>query len=1208
MSLNNTLDEIQSTDDFSSINEKNSSEHDINENINSIENLNLLINNGSRSSIVSNGSLSSIGSIGSRSHGNNLCAWCRINHIPNPVFLKLIYSLELGKSIIQVQESFFNKVPLYTIELESITSIDRIENTVSIDSKRMKLVNNNLVGEIVENNNNLSMNDSLINYSIQNDENQEKILENIQVNNLEENFENRKSELKKLYSINIGAGAKSIQIHYDSEKLRDTWYSEIGRLMILISQNILKYEIAKITSLFQSIPKNTSGNWIGEESPQSAVITEIEYRSQQGPLSPTSISNLSNFSNRQVNAFSAIRDHCISYFNTLRSIPLPVNDTVTPPLANHSNLNRITNWKIDYSTLKLQQKLAEGSFGIVYKGELYSKEVAIKKLKLRDDVLNSQLVEDLIKEAEVLAALRHPNVLLFMGITDPPEMCLVTEFMEQGNILQVLKKQLLNDLQLNSVLLDICYGVHYLHKQKILHLDLKPANILMSKNGILAKVADFGISKIIQNENDKIRDESQEGTLLYMSPELAFDRIMSIASDVYSFGAVLYEILYLREHPSMLQISGGFENDDLISIAFDLIREPWGNDMSPHCPPWWNPVFIDICKNCLHDDPSQRISFPEIITKLLSIKDQNIINPWFIFENTSKTIMNLTKDIEYIKKLSPQYNILEVIQYCLHEFRSPTIHFNALCSLIHVSCLYPNKQNFYLSKAIQALHDIKDRSIEFFEESGDFIYWNMLLDCKNINLNEKKKVLQHAISLCEREKVRTRFIQQGALGMLTYKIDILRKSVNTPLPFVYNSEEFHPKSMFRGEFFHPTLFHDALSLLILLCKSSCITEDKLESEGVIQALVSLYNVESNEKFATNIACNALDALAELLLKFPSISTLCYKHHVDPKLIAAREYLRAISKSPQMILNDRKALSNLASSKKLKHSDSIRSLKRSDSDPDIKFMAHTSPVPQKTLAALKQQLKKQKSKRNSTLTFHEISDVETNFTKLIEEKSDYLELTNKDKNNYIEEKEKEDIYILFWENISNLFEGSEISPSQIEKNLAKYYLQKRKKKTDDGIKFIKGLVQQIDSPKEVVHGLYLGSEWNAANKSKLKSLGITDIINVATKSPCYFEKDFKYYHIIENSESMHGCFLECCNIIDHCLESDRKILIHSTLGTNRSPTYCIAYLMKSKNLDLKEALKYLENRRGIFNIESKYIWQLIQWHSYLVRKSHHKEID
>ncbi|XP_018450396.1 serine/threonine-protein kinase STY17 isoform X4 [Raphanus sativus] len=197
-------------------------------------------------------------------------------------------------------------------------------------------------------------------------------------------------------------------------------------------------------------------------------------------------------------------------------------------------------WEIDMKQLKIEKKVACGSYGELYKGTYCSQEVAIKILK--PERVNTEMLREFSQEVYIMRKVRHKNVVQFIGAcTRSPNLCIVTEFMARGSIYDFLHKQkgVFKLQSLLKVALDVSKGMNYLHQNNIIHRDLKTANLLMDEHEVV-KVADFGVARV-QTQSGVMTAET--GTYRWMAPEVIEHKPYDHRADVFSYAIVLWELL-----------------------------------------------------------------------------------------------------------------------------------------------------------------------------------------------------------------------------------------------------------------------------------------------------------------------------------------------------------------------------------------------------------------------------------------------------------------------------------------------------------------------------------------------------------------------------------------------------------------------------------------------------------------------------------------
>lgn len=249
-------------------------------------------------------------------------------------------------------------------------------------------------------------------------------------------------------------------------------------------------------------------------------------------------------------------------------------------------------WEIDPSDIVFFDKIASGAFGDLYKGVYCGQDVAIKILRgVQDDSVQYQ---EFLQEVAIMRKVRHRNVVQFIGAcTKKPHLCIVFEFMKGGSVYDSLRT--VGTFPMNDILriaLEVCRGMDYLHKIKILHRDLKAANLLLDEHGTV-KIADFGVARVIDSQGVMT---AETGTYRWMAPEIIEHKPYGEKADVYSFGIVLWELL-----------TGKVPYSDMtpLQAAVGVVQSGLRPEIPSQCPA----QLADIMRLCWQRDPSVRPSF-----------------------------------------------------------------------------------------------------------------------------------------------------------------------------------------------------------------------------------------------------------------------------------------------------------------------------------------------------------------------------------------------------------------------------------------------------------------------------------------------------------------------------------------------------------------------------------------------------------------------
>jgi serine/threonine protein kinase len=294
------------------------------------------------------------------------------------------------------------------------------------------------------------------------------------------------------------------------------------------------------------------------------------------------------------------------------------------PLPNINLGLKLSLLDLQFATENFNAKriIGKGGFGNVYKGVLKNgMTVAVK----RSEPGSGQGLPEFQAEIMVLSKIRHRHLVSLVGYCDERyEMILVYEYMEKGTLRESLYGTNLSSFLTWKQRLEICIGaargLHYLHKGAaggIIHRDVKSTNILLDEN-LVAKVADFGLSRTGPIDQHAYVSTVVKGTFGYLDPEYFQSQQLTEKSDVYSFGVVLLEVLCARpaidqslpRNQVNLAEWGIFCKDK--GILEDIIDPSIKGQIEPNS----LRKFSETVDKCLQDDGSDRPSMGDVLWDL----------------------------------------------------------------------------------------------------------------------------------------------------------------------------------------------------------------------------------------------------------------------------------------------------------------------------------------------------------------------------------------------------------------------------------------------------------------------------------------------------------------------------------------------------------------------------------------------------------------
>jgi serine/threonine-protein kinase len=236
---------------------------------------------------------------------------------------------------------------------------------------------------------------------------------------------------------------------------------------------------------------------------------------------------------------------------------------------------------------QIEARIGSGGMAEVFRGfdPVLNRTVAIKVLHQQYS-RDASFVARFRREAQAAARLNHPNIV---GVYDTGEddstQFIVMEFIEGRTLAEVLATgRRPSPVQAAEMTQRVCAAITAAHAQGVIHRDIKPGNIMVTREGTV-KVMDFGIARITTGVETAPQTSAVLGTASYLSPEQAQGQVVDARTDIYSLGAVLYE---------MLTGKPPFTGESAVAIAYKQVNEtpPPPSQVNPDVPPRLDAVVM----------------------------------------------------------------------------------------------------------------------------------------------------------------------------------------------------------------------------------------------------------------------------------------------------------------------------------------------------------------------------------------------------------------------------------------------------------------------------------------------------------------------------------------------------------------------------------------------------------------------------------------
>ncbi|XP_022757643.1 serine/threonine-protein kinase ATG1a-like [Durio zibethinus] len=250
----------------------------------------------------------------------------------------------------------------------------------------------------------------------------------------------------------------------------------------------------------------------------------------------------------------------------------------------------------------LGPRIGSGSFAVVWKSRhrQHGSEVAVKEIDKK--LLSSKVSENLLKEISILSTIHHPNIIhFFEAIQTADRIFLVLEYCDGGDLAAYIHKHgKVSEEVARHFMRQLAAGLQVLQEKHLIHRDLKPQNLLLSTKGatLQLKIGDFGFARSLTPQD---LADTLCGSPLYMAPEIIQNQKYDAKADLWSVGAILFQLVTGKPP---------FDGNTQLQLFQNILRStelqfPEGaiEELHPDC--------VDLCRSLLRHNPVERLTFRE---------------------------------------------------------------------------------------------------------------------------------------------------------------------------------------------------------------------------------------------------------------------------------------------------------------------------------------------------------------------------------------------------------------------------------------------------------------------------------------------------------------------------------------------------------------------------------------------------------------------